>query len=72
MLVTMLNLYFNNTKDIQGFLKNAFAFQIVVGYDINIVCSFFVKHVFFHLSPTRVKMKVVTIEDEDFFGGKLY
>jgi len=55
MLVIMFNLHFNNMKDIQDFLKIAFALQIVVGYDINIVCPFLL-NVFLHLNPTKVKI----------------
>ncbi len=52
------------------FVGNAFVIQIVINYDINIVCHILLQ-VFFHLNLVKATIELVTIEDGDLFFGRV-
>ncbi len=67
MLAIMLDPQFKNMKLILYFVGHAHVIQIVIDYDVNIVCPLLLQ-VLFHLNPIRA----TTIDDDDLFLGKLY
>ncbi len=57
-------------KVIHDFVENAYAIQIVIDYDVNIVCTFLLK-MFFHLNHGQAtKHQLVPVEDDEMFFGQ--
>ncbi len=51
-------------------MSNGFVIQIMIKYDINIMCCLLLQ-VCFHLNLVRATIELVTIEDDDFFFGQV-